>query len=154
MLAKLVKSDFLIIYEKVNFSNVIKSIFNPSFHASLLIRIATNVKSKFIYILIRNILISKHSIDVGFSSEIGPGLKLPHPFGIVIGDKVKIGERLTIYQNCTLGDKKGYPTLGDDICIYCNSVIVGAISVGSHSIIGANSFLNKDISEGAVFYKK
>jgi serine O-acetyltransferase len=154
MFISLVKSDFVVIYERYTLFNLIKSIFNPSFHATVLIRMATIFKSKLMYIIIRNILISKHSIDVGHSAIIGAGLKLPHPFGIVIGDKVTIGKNCTIYQNCTLGDKNGYPTLGDDICIYCNSVIIGPISIGNYVVIGANTFLSKNVSDNTVFYNK
>jgi serine O-acetyltransferase len=150
----LLKSDFKAIYKQVSFENVLKSIFNPSFHAVFLIRCATRCNNKFIYVLLRNLLISKHSIDVGMRTKIGGGLLLPHPVGIVIGDEVVIGEMCTIYQNCTLGNKSGYPEIGCNVTIYCNSVIVGALSVGDNSTIGACSFLDKSISDNVSFYNK
>ena len=74
----------------------VKSLLNPSIHAYLLIRLAANSKGIF-HVIIRNILVAKHSIDVGQSISIGRGLKLPHPFCIVIGFGVVIGGRVTLY---------------------------------------------------------
>jgi len=78
----------------------VKSLLNPSIHAYLLIRLAANSKG-IIHVIIRNILVAKHSIDVGQSISrgigIGIGLKLSHPFCIVIGFGVVIGGRVTVY---------------------------------------------------------
>ena len=76
----------------------VKSLLNPSIHACLLVRLAANSKG-IIHVIIRNILVAKHSIDVGqsISRGIGRGLKLSHPFCIVIGFGVVIGGRVTVY---------------------------------------------------------
>ncbi|WP_417212316.1 DapH/DapD/GlmU-related protein [Acinetobacter venetianus] len=82
--------------------------------------------------------------------------KIPHPVGIVIGKEngVSIGERCTIMQNVTigvknLGDKNG-PTIGDDVFIGANAVIVGDIIVGNNVKISANSFVDFNVPENSV----
>ncbi|MDB4456404.1 hypothetical protein N9141_01445 [bacterium] len=80
----------------------VKSLLNPSIHACLLVRLAANSKG-IIHVIIRNILVAKHSVDVGQSISRGigrgrgRGLKLSHPFCIVIGFGVVIGGRVTVY---------------------------------------------------------
>jgi len=88
-----------------------------------------------------------------FDSTIGPRLYLPHPVGIVVGRGATIGKNVTIYQNVTLGqptETGGYPVIEDDVIIYPNSVLVGSITIGTGAIIGANSFVNRDVPAGAV----
>jgi serine O-acetyltransferase len=87
-------------------------------------------------------------------AEIGPGLRLPHPVGIIIGDDVRIGHRVSIYQHVTIGvansaeaDEGGqaYPVIGDDVTIYAGAVLIGPIHVGDGAVIGANSVVTKDV---------
>ena len=79
-------------------------------------------------------------------ARIGSGLKLPHPVGIVIGEGVVIGERCTLYQHVTLGGRRigdwrggHYPTLGDDVVVFCGAAVLGALEIGDRATIGANS---------------
>ena len=83
----------------------------------------------------------------------------PHPVGIVIGSEVRIGENVTIYQNVTIGrsDKSSdfpedYPSIGDSVVIYPGAVVVGNIRVGNNAVIGANTFVNKNVPENAMLY--
>lgn len=88
-----------------------------------------------------------------FESVIGPRLYLPHPTAIVVGRGVVIGQDVTIYQGVTLGqpnESAGYPIVGDGVIIYPNSVLIGSITIGAGAVIGANSFVNRDIPAGAV----
>ena len=99
---RLLISDIKQEYGGLGFFIFVKSLLNPSIHACLLVRLAANSKG-IIHVIIRNILVAKHSIDVGQSISrgigigIGRGLKLPHPFCIVIGFGVVIGGRVTVY---------------------------------------------------------
>lgn len=82
-------------------------------------------------------------------ADIGVNLILPHPIGIVIGEGVKIGDNCTIYQNVTLGRKNKdvaeYPTIGNNITIYCNSVVIGNIEIGDNTVIGCNTVVLKSV---------
>lgn len=99
----------------------------------------------------------KYGVLIGNGSSIGKNVKFVHPTGIVIGDKVKIGKNVLIYQNVTIGKannskskKDGYPVIEDNVIIYANSVIAGPVKIGKGSIIGANSFVNKDVEPGDI----
>jgi serine O-acetyltransferase len=88
-------------------------------------------------------------------ATIGPGLCLPHAVGIVIGEGVIIGERVTIYQHVTLGTSRrtghpAYPCIGDDVQIYANVVVFGAIVIGHRATLGAGLVVSKTVPDGAV----
>ena len=94
---------------------------------------------------------AKHKIIYAANAKSGSGLKLVHPFGVVIGRDVVIGNDVKIYQNVTLGQNRdGFPNIGNNVIIYANAVIVGAISVGDDAIIGAGCIVTKDVPAGAI----
>lgn len=87
-------------------------------------------------------------------AQVGSNLKFPHATGIVIGEGVKIGSNVTIYQQVTIGAqrlgeaKKGlYPEIGDNVTIFAGAKIVGPIKLGSNCIIGANAVVTRDVPE-------
>lgn len=91
---------------------------------------------------------------ISLLAEIGPGLNLPHPTGIVIGDGVRIGRSNTIYQNVTVGrhsaNQPGYPVFGDGVTVYAGAVIIGVVAIGDGAVVAANSVVNRDVTPGAV----
>lgn len=96
-----------------------------------------------------NKIYKRYGCIISPSAEIGYNFKLPHPVGVVIGEGVKIGNNCIIYQNVTLGRKNRdiaeYPAIGDNVTIYCNSVLVGNINIGDNTIIGCNSTILRDV---------
>lgn len=81
----------------------------------------------------------------------------PHPVGMVIGYKVKIGYGCKIYHNVTIGTKEAqnfkdgrYPKIGNNVIIYPNSIIIGDINIGDNVIIGAGSIVLNDIPSNVV----
>lgn len=109
-------------------------------------------------LLIRKRLMTKYAVHIYPTAEIGLGLYIPHPCAIVINGRSKIGENFVILQNCTIGTK--YPndpygpaaTIGNNVSMYANSIIVGEVTVTDNVTLGANSMLNKDaLVPGAYF---
>ena len=89
---------------------------------------------------------SRHltGMEIYYSAEIGPGLKVIHGTGSVIGAKCTIGSHFTVYQNVTIGDKLGRqtgerPVLGDRVIASAGAQVLGPVRVGSETIIGANA---------------
>lgn len=82
-------------------------------------------------------------------AHIGPDFRLMHGTGIVIGTGVKIGSGVKIYQNVTLGDKNGYPVIGDNVTIYPGACILGPVRIGNNAIIGANAVVMIDVLDNA-----
>ncbi|SUI22344.1 Serine acetyltransferase [Sebaldella termitidis] len=75
--------------------------------------------------------------------------------GIVIGETSIIGENVTIYHGVTLGgvslDKgKRHPTIGNNVIIGAGAKVLGNITIGDNSKIGANSVILKDIPKDSV----
>jgi serine O-acetyltransferase len=86
------------------------------------------------------------SCDVQPGARIGPGLVLPHPFGIVVGSHVVVGANCTLYQHVTLGaGHGGMPVLGDAVTIYSAAVVAGAVTIGSGVRIRALSLVTSDV---------
>ncbi|MCD2342060.1 serine acetyltransferase [Ideonella azotifigens] len=88
------------------------------------------------------------------SARIAPGVKFPHPVGIVIGEGVVVGARAVIYQHVTLGGgRRGdggsdrYPVLGDDVTVFAGAAVVGKVNVGARTTIGANAVVLRDLPE-------
>ena len=81
-------------------------------------------------------------MEIFYSSTIGKGFRINHGCGSVIGARCVIGDNCLIHQNCTLGDKNGgRPKLGNNVVMYAGSMVLGNVSIGDNSIIGANSIV-------------
>ena len=87
--------------------------------------------------------------------EIHPGATLGHRFfidhgmGVVIGETAEIGDDVMIYHGVTLGGRslakvKRHPTIGDRVVIGAGAKVLGPISIGADSAIGANAVVVKD----------
>jgi len=91
-------------------------------------------------------------------ATISEGLFIAHTQNLVIGEGVKIGRNVTLYNGVTLGagsrgtveTKDRYPIIGDGVTIYTGAKILGYIHLGDGSIIGANAVVLKDIPAGCV----
>jgi serine O-acetyltransferase len=129
-----------------------RMVLNPSLHAVVLVRLS-NASPRWMHWFWRNVLIWKHGMDVVYKPIIGPGLLLPHPFGIAIGRNVRIGRRVTITHNVSIGPNfgsPGVPRIGDGALICANSKIFGDIEIGAGSIVGAGAFVDFDVPPGRV----
>ena len=80
----------------------------------------------------------------------------PHPIGIVINKNVKFGKNCVIFQNVTIGDncsgksENKYPTIGDNVVIYANAVVIGGITIGDNAVIGAGAIVTKDVPQNTI----
>jgi serine O-acetyltransferase len=87
-------------------------------------------------------------------------VRFPHPIGIVIGDGVRVGRDVRIYQNVTIGltenivgaEEHDYPVIDDGVFVYAGAVIIGAITIGKGSVIGANAVINRDIPPDCIAF--
>lgn len=96
------------------------------------------------------------AIDIHPGAKIGRNFFIDHGF-VVIGETAEIGDNVTIYQGATLGGTnptagvggKRHPTIGDGVIISLGAAVLGPITVGANSRIGANAVVTKDVPEGA-----
>jgi serine O-acetyltransferase len=79
-------------------------------------------------------------------ARIGPGVCLIHPANIYIGQGVEIGENCLIFHEVTLGTGyvQGTPKIGKNVDIYVGARILGGITVGDNSMVGANCVVTRD----------
>lgn len=74
--------------------------------------------------------------------------------GVVIGSGVTLGENVHIYPHVMIGrmseKKRGYPKIGNNVTIYTGAVVVGNINIGDNCIIGALSFVCRDLSPNTI----
>lgn len=106
---------------------------------------------------IRSRLHSTHGLDISMAAQIGPGFHIGHRVGVVITGKARIGRNFHIRQNTTIGlqhpEQPGMITIGDNVEVGAHSCILGNdLHIGDDVVIGAMSFVNKDIPAGSTFY--
>ena len=93
--------------------------------------------------------------------EIHPGAKLgrrvviDHGMGVVVGETAIIGDDVLMYHGVTLGAKTGttgkrHPTIGNNVTIGANAILIGDITVGDGASVGAGTVLTKDLPSGKV----
>lgn len=88
--------------------------------------------------------------EIPLNSQIGGGLLIPHPNGIVIHPGATIGPNCLIFQQVTLGaDEGGAPIIGGHVDIGAGAKILGAVRIGDHARIGANAVVLADVPAGA-----
>jgi serine O-acetyltransferase len=85
--------------------------------------------------------------DIPLNCQIGGGLLIPHPNGIVIHPDAAIGVNCLIFQQVTLGIRSGpgVPIIGGHVDIGAGAKILGPVRIGDHSRIGANAVVTKDV---------
>ncbi len=95
------------------------------------------------------------SVDIHPGATIGPGLFIDHAIGVVIGETAVIGTDVTIYQGVTLGGTslepgKRHPTVEDRVTIGAGAKVLGPVTIGAGSRIGANAVVVRDVPPDSV----
>lgn len=127
----------------------------PGFHALLSYRIANKLKKwkiPFIPRLISQLARFFTGIEIHPGATIGEKFFIDHGMGVVIGETTIIGDNVLIYQGVTLGGTgkdqgKRHPTIGDRVTIGAGAKVLGNITIGSDSNIGAGSVVIDDVPE-------
>lgn len=91
-------------------------------------------------------------IEIHPSATIGRGLFIDHGMGVVIGETAVIGKNVTLFQGVTLGGTgkehgKRHPTIGDNVVIGAGAKVLGNITIGNDSMVGANAVVIRDVPE-------
>jgi serine O-acetyltransferase len=86
--------------------------------------------------------------EIPLNSQLGGGLLLPHPNGVIINPGAKIGPNCLLNQQVTLGyggKNPGNPTLGGHVDVGAGAKILGNITIGDHAKIGANAVVLQNV---------
>ena len=130
----------------------------PGVHALSRHRVARffyRIKFKLLARMISNTARFFTGIDIHPAADIAGGVFIDHGTGVVIGETAKIEKNVVIYQGVTLGgtgkDKgcRRHPYIKEGCVISCGAKILGGITVGENSKIGAGSVVLEDVPQGA-----
>ncbi len=97
----------------------------------------------------------KLGADIHPAATIGRRFTIDHGIGVVIGGTAVIGDDCMLYQGATLGmtgkqlEGKRHPTLGNNVLVGANAVVLGDITIGSDVRVGAGAVVVKAVPEGA-----
>jgi serine O-acetyltransferase len=128
---------------------------NPALTALVLMRLACALHSRGLGPLGRAV----YAFNVYFTgceirpeAEIGPGLFMPHPNGIMMAP-VRIGRNCILAPFSGLGARGGWaddgmPTVGDNVTIYLHSTVLGPVHVGDDAVIAGYSMVTDDVPAG------
>lgn len=156
---KTINEDIGTIYRKDPAArNILEVVFcYPGFHALLLHRIAHKlwvwkvpVLPRFISTLSRFLT----GIDIHPGATIGRRFFIDHGMGVVIGETTEIGDDVLVYQGVTLGgtsskQEKRHPTLKRGVVVGAGAKVLGNITLGSYSKVGAGSVVINDVPDYA-----
>ncbi len=125
----------------------------PGVHALLAHRVAHALYRGGVPVLPRMIAAVSRAltgIEIHPAAKIGEGFFIDHGMGVVIGETAEIGDAVTLYQGVTLGGTgfatgKRHPTVQDNVTIGSGAKLLGPITVGHGSKIGANSVVIHDV---------
>lgn len=85
--------------------------------------------------------------EIPLNCQIGGGLVLPHPSGIIIHPHARIGPNCMIFHQVTLA---GPVLLGGHVDVGAGAKLLGPLCVGDHVQIGANAVVTQDVPPGQV----
>jgi serine O-acetyltransferase len=93
-------------------------------------------------------------IEIHPGAKIGRRLFIDHGLGVVIGETAIVGDDVTLYQGVTLGGTgkehgKRHPTIEDGVVVGGGAEILGNITVGKNSRIGAGSVVVRNVPENS-----
>lgn len=125
----------------------------PGVHAVLAHRVAHALSAAGVPLLPRLIAGFARTwtgIEIHPAAQIGRGLFIDHGMGVVVGETAEIGDDVTLYQGVTLGGTgfacgKRHPTVEDNVTIGSGAKLLGPITVGHGSKIGANTVVIHDV---------
>lgn len=126
----------------------------PGIHAVWFYRISHKLWKHDIRLLAKMISIFARfltgGIEIHPGAKIGRRLFIDHGSGIVIGETTEIGDDVILYQGVTLGGTgkekgKRHPTIGNNVMISAGAKILGSITIGDYSKVGAGSVVLNDV---------
>lgn len=92
--------------------------------------------------------------EISPSAEIGPGLRISHGVGLVVGGYAKIGSNALLLHGVTLGSPaearvEEMPVVGDRVFLGAGATLIGRIVVGDDVVVGANAVVTRNVPTGS-----
>jgi serine O-acetyltransferase len=152
-----IDGPFHLVPRPLTFLRVLRALIEPECHVVLAYRLYARLFtaglttcSYLLYLAAKGLM----RCDIAREAVIGPGLRVTHPFDVVIGPDVRMGSDVVLFNGVTLGNRlsrgcwTGMPTVGDSVLIGTGAKILGPVTIGSHARIGANAVVLVSVPEG------
>lgn len=94
----------------------------------------------------------RENLKLGKKTDVGAFTYINAKYGVEIQDDVQIGSHCAIYSWSTIDNKRGTVTIKRNARIGSHSIVMPGVTIGENSVIGACSFVNRDIPPQTVAY--
>lgn len=135
-------------------------IFKAGFQAVLLYRVSHWLfQRRWIYSawFLSRLSVATTGAEIEFNAEIGPGMFVSHPVGIVVGRGTVIGSEVTLFQGVTFGVKSWhpdaiskFPRVGNKCYFFAGAAVLGDVTIGNNCVVGAHAVLTGDLPDGGL----
>ena len=153
---KYIKNEIRLIKKNdPSIKNNFECFLHPSFKVKIYYKVSHFLYNRKMYFLSR--LISYRAkkitgIEIHPGANIGKNLFIDHGCGVVIGETSIIGDNVVIFHGVTLGTTgkesgKRHPTIKNNVLIGANATILGNITIGENSKVGAGAVVLNDVKE-------
>lgn len=136
-------------------------LFTPGFRYTCIwrwTRSACWITKPFWILLLRHYQV-KYAIQIPYQTDIGRGFRINHWGAIVVNPCAKIGHNFNIAQGALIGNappssrnknKWGSPTIGNNVVVGANAIVVGNINIGDNCVIAPGAFVNQDMPDNTI----
>jgi acetyltransferase-like isoleucine patch superfamily enzyme len=92
----------------------------------------------------------REGLKLGKNTDIGAFTYINARYGVEIQENVQIGSHCSIYSHSTIDNKRGKVTIKRNAMVGSHSVVMPGVKIGENSIVGAFSFVKKDVPSNVV----
>lgn len=132
-------------------------LFTPGFQYIYCFRHASSARnplSRFFWKILLRRCMFHSGIQIPACTEIGPGFRISHFGGIVVNPAAKIGRNFSIAQGALIGSAegkhKGVPSIGNNVILSANAIIIGGVKIGDYVMIAPGAFVNFDVPSHSI----
>lgn len=132
-------------------------LFTPGFQYIYFFRHASEAKnciSKAFWSVLLKLCSFAFGFQIPVGTKIDRGFRISHFGTIVINPSAVIGKNFNISQGTLIGyavgKHEGFPTIGDNVCMNANSIIVGGVHIGNNVLIAPGAFINFDVPDNSI----
>jgi len=94
----------------------------------------------------------KEKLEIGKNTDIGAFTYINAKNGVKIERNVQIGSHCSIYSVSTIDDKEGKVVIKENARLCAHCTVMPGVTIGKNSVVGAHSFVNKDIPNDTIAY--
>ena len=151
--------DLRFLKEKCGNSYIMALLSNRGIHCLLFYRLSHllyKYRVPLLPLILTRIIQIVYGVDIDYRAQLEGGIIIVHGIGLVIGSGVFIKNKVTLFHQVTIGVRGGenkdigFATIEENCTIYAGAKILGSITIGKNSIIGANVVVTKNIPTDSI----